>query len=105
MTYEWRILDIYSDHENNLVQVRYYLKLKNGNLSVDTEGYYAFSNPIKIYPELSENQVVFMIENDSSQDFVSAIKSRLEEQMQVLQANVQPIRAPWLGPETFAVGL
>lgn len=105
MNYRWNILDIYTDAENCVTQVRYLLTLTDNGDVVQTEGYYNFSNQIKIFPELTETQVVSWIENDPSQDVVVAIKSRLEEQMANVKANNGPIRAPWLGPETFTVSL
>lgn len=101
MTYTWRILDIYCDQEQNLKEVRYFLSMEKDGNSVATEGYYQFNNQFKIYPELTENQVVFALENDGA-DFVQRIKSRLEEQ---IAANIAPVRAPWLGAETFTVSL
>jgi hypothetical protein len=46
--------------------------------------------------------VIHFIEN-SSQDAIAAIKSRLIEQLDTLKSQNQPIRAPWLGAETFTV--
>ena len=96
MTYKWKILDVYTNADDCIDHVRFYISLD----SVSSEGYFYFSEPPKIYPELSENQVVYMIENDPSKDVISAIKLRLQEQ---LDATIKPIRAPWLGPETFTV--
>jgi len=96
MTYQWKILDIFANADNCIDHVRFHITLD----SVSSEGYFYFTEPIKIYPELSETQVIYMIENDPSQEIISAIKLRLQEQ---LEATVQPIRAPWLGAETFTV--
>ena len=101
MTYTWKIMDIYSDQDNNLTEIRYHLTLQDGDKSVATEGYYKFNNPIKIFPELTENQVVFALENDGA-GFVEGIKSRLNEQMATI---IAPVRAPWLGAETFTVSV
>jgi hypothetical protein len=96
MTFTWKILNIYANSENCIDHVRFHITLD----SLSSEGYFYFTEPPKIYPELTENQVVHMIENDPSQDIISAIKLRLQEQ---LEATVQPVRAPWLGAETFTV--
>ena len=101
MTYEWKILDLYPDQENNLREIRYLLTLTDGDDSIATEGYYAFKTQQRIYPELTENQVIFALENDGSQDFVAAIKSCLEGQMAAIKDKTGPNRAPWLGAETF----
>lgn len=103
MTYTWQILDVYQNSENEIAEVRYLLTLTDGDNSVQTEGYYKFSNPFKIFPELTENQVVYSIENDSSQDVIGAIKSRLVEQLNAVKAGNSAVRAPWLGSETFTV--
>ncbi len=102
MTYTWKILDIYTNSEHEITQVRYMLTVVDGEHSVSTEGYWDAVNPIKIFPEITENQVVHFIEN-SSQDAIAAIKSRLIEQLDTLKSQNQPIRAPWLGAETFTV--
>ena len=105
MTYAWKVLDIYADSEGKLSEIRYHLTLTDGDDKVETEGYYRFNAPQQIFPELTENQVIFALENDGSQDFVAAIKSCLEEQMAAIKNNSGPIRAPWLGAETFTVSL
>lgn len=107
MTYKWKILDIYPNDDGNVIQVRYLLSLTDGDDFVSTEGYYSFNDltATKIFPELTENQVIYWIENDGSQGFVDTIKSRLAEQMDVIKAKTGPVRAPWLGAETFTVSL
>lgn len=107
MTYKWNILDIYPNSDGSIIQARYLLTLTDGDNSVSTEGYYNFNDlaATKIFPELTENQVIYWIENDGSQDFIDAIKSRLAEQMAAIKAKVGPVRAPWLGAETFTVSL
>jgi hypothetical protein len=102
MTYTWKILDVYTNSEHEITQVRYSLTLVNGENTVSTECYWDAVNPIKIFPEITENQVVHFIEN-SSQDAIAAIKSRLIEQLDTLKSQNMPIRAPWLGAETFTV--
>lgn len=105
MTYTWKILDVFADSENKIAEIRYHLTLTNGDDKVETEGYYRFNSPQQIFPELTENQVIFALENDGSQDFIAAIKSCLEGQMAAIQGISGPIRAPWLGAETFTVSL
>lgn len=107
MIYRWNILDIYPNSEGSIIQARYLLTLTDGDDFVSTEGYYNFNNlqATRVFPELTENQVVYWIENDGSQDFVDTIKSRLAEQMETIKAGTGPIRAPWLGAETFTVSL
>jgi len=102
MTYTWKILDVYTNSEHEITQVRYMLTVVDGENTVSTEGYWDAANPIKIFPEITETQVVHFIEN-SSQDAIAAIKSRLIEQLDTLKSQNQPIRAPWLGAETFTV--
>lgn len=107
MNYKWNILDIYPNSDGSIIQARYLLTLTDGDDFVSTEGYYNFNNleATKIFPELTENQVIYWLENDDSQDFVDTIKSRLAEQMTAIKAKTGPIRAPWLGAETFTVSL
>lgn len=105
MTYSWKILDIYPDSDGKLAEIRYHLTLKDGENEVSTEGYYRFNAAQQIFPELTENQVIHALENDGSQDFIAAIKSCLEGQMAAIKSNSGPIRAPWLGAETFTVSL
>ena len=102
MTYTWKILDVYTNSEHEITQVRYMLTVVDGKHTVSTEGYWNAVNSIKIFPEITETQVVHFIEN-SSQDAIAAIKSRLIEQLDTLKSQNQPIRAPWLGAETFTV--
>lgn len=106
MTYKWKVLDVFTNSENEISQVRYMLTLIDGDNSVSTENYWNANpaNPIKIFPEITETQVIHFIEN-SSQDVITAIKSRLNEQLDVIKSQNQPIRAPWLGAETFTVQL
>lgn len=103
MNYTWKILDIYHDQDNCIGEVRYLLTLTDGDNSVSTEGYYEFTAEVKIFPELTENQVIFALENDGSQDVIGAIKSRLNEQLNAVKAGNSAVRAPWLGSETFTV--
>lgn len=103
MTYTWQILEMYKNADNQATEVRYHLTLTDGDFSVETEGYYKFSTLNNIFPELTENQVVYWIENDSSQDVIGAIKSRLNEQLNAVKAGNSAVRAPWLGSETFTV--
>lgn len=104
MTYTWKILDVFTNSENEISQVRYKLTVVDGEYTVSTEGYWDANpaNAIKIFPEITETQVIHLIEN-SSQDAIAAIKSRLNEQLDTLKSQNQPIRAPWLGAETFTV--
>ena len=76
MTYTWKILNVYTNSEHEITQVRYSLTLVDGENTVSTEGYWDAVNPIKIFPEITENQVVHFIEN-SSQDAIAAIKRYL----------------------------
>ena len=104
MTYTWKILDIYHDQDNCIGEIRYLLTLTDGDDSVSTEGYYEFTKSVKIFPELTENQVIFAFENDGA-DFIEVIKCCLEGQMAAIKNKTGPIRAPWLGAETFTVSL
>jgi hypothetical protein len=106
MTYTWKILDVFTNSENEISQIRYMLTVIDGENTVSTENYWSAdpANPIKIFPEITETQVIHLIEN-SSQDAIAAIKSRLNEQLDTLKSQNQPIRAPWLGAETFTVQL
>ena len=104
MTYKWKVLDVFTNSEHEISQVRYMLTVVDGEYTVSTENYWNANpaNAIKIFPEITETQVIHLIEN-SSQDAIAAIKSRLNEQLDTLKSQNQPIRAPWLGAETFTV--
>jgi len=98
--FDWKITKI-STEKDAIVHAHYVCKLINDPYEVATEGNWYFSDKIikKPLEEIKEQDIADWIEKESMQNGVSAIKLRLEEQMQSLQSD-QTVNLPWL-PKTF----
>ena len=98
--FDWKITKITVD-DGAITHAHYVCKLIEEPYSVETEGNWYFSDKeVKIPLEaVKEVDIASWIEKESSKNEVSAIKLRLEEQMQSLK-NDQTVNLPWL-PKTF----
>lgn len=84
-----------------LVSVKYRVKLSDGDLSVETEGYWKMLNPYNVDSETTEHLVAHWVDLDTTQTGRHLIKSRLQEQLDALKSN-KTTRPPW-AVETFKV--
>jgi hypothetical protein len=97
MNYVWKILDIYADN-GAITSAKYHCSVIDGDLTVDTEGYWSFPEAGAVpFDQVTEEMVAGWIEEASIKDGQSVIKSRLEEQ---LKAQKSPVPAPWM-PQVF----
>lgn len=100
INYKWTISDIEADNEL-ITSAKYHLVATLGELSVATEGNWFFSNVVGNVPflEVTEQMVATWIDNDCIKDGVSVIKSRLEEQLALLE-KAKSVVPPWK-PQVF----
>lgn len=100
MKYTWFILDI-SAKNDLITHAKYKVQLSDNNNIVETEGNWWFANPTLITPfnEVTEEMVASWIEQETMKDGINLIKSRLEEQLNMLN-NDETVVAPWL-PQVF----
>jgi len=100
MDYKWQINELSA--ENGLItHAKYHLTLSDDTNSVETEGNWWFKNPVLNIPfdQVTEENVISWLENDAIKDGVNVIKSRLEEQLAILEkSNV--VVPPWK-PQVF----
>jgi hypothetical protein len=104
MDFKWQILDLSA--ENDLItHAKYHLSLSDGKNTVETEGHWYFKDPVMSTPlaEVTEEMVAQWIENDSMKDGANVIKSRLEEQLALLEKS-NSIVPPWK-PQVFTPNL
>jgi hypothetical protein len=100
-TFNWKILEISADGEL-ITHAKYHVTaVDESDNKVETEGNWTFSDKIvkKSFNEITESDVAEWIENETTQDDVNLIKSRLEEQLATLRGNGVVV-APWL-PQKF----
>ena len=101
ITFEWKILEISADGDL-ITHAKYHvLAQADTGEKVETEGNWWFSDKIlnKPFNEVTEADVILWIQNETTQNGVNLIKSRLEEQLASLQGN-RVVVAPWL-PQIF----
>jgi hypothetical protein len=100
-TFAWKILEI-SAEDDLITHAKYHVLAEaDTGEKVETEGNCWFSDKIlkKPFGEVTEADVASWIENETTQNGVNLIKSRLEEQLAVLKDN-RVVVAPWL-PQIF----
>lgn len=99
MNYVWKILDVYAD-QGAITSAKYFCSVSDGKNTVETEGYWSFPEAKAVIPfeEVTEEMIAKWIEDGSTENGKSIIKSRLEEQLKSISA--KPVPAPWL-PQTF----
>lgn len=103
MSYVWKILDVFADGET-ITSARYLCSLSEGDKCVETEGYWTFQDAKAVVPfaDVTEAMIAKWIEDESSFNGESVIKSRLKEQLQNMSSKAVP--APWM-PQTFTPDL
>ena len=104
MEYKWEIPELNAEGEL-ITHAKYHVTLTDGKNTVETEGNWYLSNPVLTTPfaEVTEEMVVGWIEADSMKDGVNVIKSRLEEQLALLEKSTS-IVPPWK-PQVFTPNL
>ena len=100
MNFKWSILELSAD-DGLITHAKYHCSLSDDDLTVETEGNWWFNEPkLKVpFLEVSEEMVVQWIENESMRDGKNLIKSRLEEQLALLEKS-KSVVPPWK-PQVF----
>jgi hypothetical protein len=100
MRFIWKILELKGD-DKAIVQAKYLLSLIEDDLRIETEGYCNFDDKKATVPtaQVTEEMVANWIDQGTTQDGVSSIKSRLLEQLEAVKKQ-QEIALPWK-PPTF----
>lgn len=100
MRFLWKILELKGD-EKAIVQAKYHLALIEDDLRIETEGYWDFDAKQATVPtsQVTEEMVTNWIDQGTTQNGVSSIKSRLLEQLEAVKKQ-QEIALPWK-PPTF----
>lgn len=100
MRFAWKILELKGD-EKAIIQAKYLVSLIEDDLTIQTEGYWDFDPEKATIPtsQVTEQMVVNWIDEGTTQDGVSSIKSRLLEQLESVKKQ-QEIALPWK-PPTF----
>ena len=100
MAFEWKILELES--ENGIpLKAKYHVKHIGLKDSVETEGYWTFSNKTerKSFAEITEQDIADWIQEETTINGVCHIKSNLEKQLENSEKNTD---LPWK-PSTFKV--
>ena len=102
-TYKWKIHEIDAT-EGLITEVKYSVLARDIDLTVETEGYWKFGNPVMGKPllEVKEEDVIAWVKADSIREGVNIIESRLEEQLANLAKD--KVKLPWV-PQVFTVNL
>ena len=102
-TYKWKIHDIEAT-EGLITEVKYSVLARDIDLTVETEGYWRFGDPVLRKPllEVKEENVIAWVKADSMREGVNIIESRLEEQLANLAKD--KVKLPWV-PQVFTVNL
>lgn len=97
---QWKISDLHVDH-GKVVSAKYHVLHRDGDQSVESEGYWHFKEFGDLaFEKLTEEIVVAWIKAASMQDGVITIEAALEKQITPLQK----VAPPWQ-PPTFTVKL
>jgi hypothetical protein len=102
MICQWSITETQAQ-DGLILCAKYYVTAKEGDLSVETEGYWTFDSPkLSVsFDQVTEEMIVGWIEKETMRDGVCVIKSRLQEQLDSLSKS-QFTPPPWQ-PQTFTV--
>jgi len=100
MRFLWKITELKGD-DKAIVQAKYHVSLIEDDLRIETEGYWDFDAENATIPtaDVTEEMVAKWIDEGTTQDGVSSIKSRLLEQLESVKKQ-QEIALPWK-PPTF----
>jgi hypothetical protein len=100
MKFVWTISKLKGDAQA-IFQAKYHVALIEDDLRIETEGYWDFDPTKATIPtsQLTEEMVANWIDEGTTQDGVSSIKSRLIEQLECVKKQ-QEIALPWK-PPTF----
>jgi len=98
--FDWSIPECVIEGDT-LISVKYRVKLTDGDLSVETEGYWKMLNPYTVDSETTEHSVAHWVDLDTTQTARHLIKSRLQEQLDALKSD-KTTRPPW-AVDTFKV--
>jgi len=94
--YKWTLKEVTS--ENDLITHAYYhVSVTDGENTVETEGNHYFKgNEIKVpYAEVREKTILDWINDETTIDGISSIKSRLDAQLLELKKD-KKVGFPWL---------
>jgi hypothetical protein len=102
-TYKWKIHEIDAT-EGLITVVKYSVLARDIDLTVETEGYWRFGDPVlrKALLEVKEEDVIAWVKADSMREGVNIIESRLAEQLANLAKD--KVKLPWV-PQVFTVNL
>jgi hypothetical protein len=100
MKFIWKISELKGD-DQAIQQAKYHLSLIEDDYRIETEGYWNFDPTKATVPtsKVTEEMVANWINEGTTQDGVSSIKSRLIEQLDLVKKQ-QEIALPWK-PPTF----
>jgi hypothetical protein len=100
MNFYWKITELKGD-DKAIIQAKYHVSLVEDDLKIETEGYWDFDAEKATIPtsQVTEQMVAKWIDEGTTQDGVSSIKSRLLEQLEAVKKQ-QEIALPWK-PPTF----
>jgi len=100
MKFVWKISELKGD-DKAIYQAKYHLALIEDDLRIETEGYWDFDPKQATVPtsQVTEEMVTSWIDQGTTQNGVSSIKSRLIEQLESVKKQ-QEIALPWK-PPTF----
>jgi hypothetical protein len=104
MICQWSITETQAK-DGLILCAKYHVTAKEDDLSVETEGYWTFSDPklTVSFDQVTEEMIVGWIEKETMRDGNCIIKSRLKEQLDSLSKS-QFTPPPWQ-PQTFSVKL
>ena len=102
-TYKWKIHEIDAT-EGLITVVKYSVLARDIDLTVETEGYWRFGDPVLRKPllEVKEEDVIAWVKADAMREGVNIIESRLAEQLANLAKD--KVKLPWV-PQVFTVNL
>ena len=94
--YKWKLVEV-TAQEGLVTHAYYHVTATDGENSVETEGNHYFKGKeIKIpYAEVREKTILDWINDETTVDEVSSIKSRLDEQLLELKKD-KKVGFPWL---------
>lgn len=100
MKFVWKISELKGD-DKAIFQAKYHVSLIEDDFEIETEGYWNFDPKMATVPtsEVSEEMVSNWIDEGTTQNGISSIKSRLLEQLELVKKQ-QEIVLPWK-PQIF----